>query len=132
MQHLIHFVLAALIEVAILASYTGGFLVDGEPPVYWPTRLARHLAWATFSGHLCWPVPLPHAMTLISVRSVLPFTRFWLATPMPTGIIEQLAGSVASVAFVVWRERKLRPVYRAEMAARRAAAEAKAIAAAAE
>jgi hypothetical protein len=132
MQHLIHFVVATLIEVAALASVTGGFLVNGEPPVYWPTRLARHLAWATFSGHLCWPLPLPYAAVLIMLRSTLPFTRFWLATPMPGGAIEQLAGAAVAAAFVVWRERKLRPVYRAEMAARRAVAEAKAIAASAE
>jgi hypothetical protein len=124
LQHLTHMVLAALIETALLAREAGGFLIDGAPPVLWPAHLARYLAWGTLLGHVCWPLPGRASAFFLLARGVLPFTRFWLATPMPVGGFWQVGGVLVTGAIVARRERALWPVYRAEMAARRAALKA--------
>ena len=75
-------------------------------------------------GHVCWPLPGRSAAMFLLLRGALPFTRFWLATPMPEGLLWQLGGVAITAAIVAHRERSLRPAYHAEMAARRAAANA--------
>jgi hypothetical protein len=124
LQHITHMVLAALIEVALLAREAGGFLVDGAPPVMWPPHLARYLAWGTLLGHICWPLPGRTAAVFLALRGLLPLTRFWLATPFPYGLAWQWFGVLATGAIVAHRERTLPPIYRAEMARRRAASKA--------